>query len=177
MTDQKRPDRRSFLTRILGGAAAVGGALGAVTGNAFAQSRTGRTDSDSRDAINYGRGTTGLNDGDSGAGGDPVGNGRGRRSGVTDSDTTDTSGNGRGTRSGITDSDTTDTSGNGRGTRSGITDSDTTDTSGNGRGTRSGVTDSDTTDASGNGRGTRSGVTDSDKTDANGNGRGGKRPK
>jgi len=112
MSGQKRSDRRSFLARILGGVVVAGGAMGAVTGSASAQSYSGRTDADSRDAVNYGRGRTGLTDSDST---DTSGNGRGRQTGLTDSNSTDTSGNGRGT--GLTDSDSTDATGNGRGGR------------------------------------------------------------
>ena len=114
MSGQKRSDRRSFLARILGGVVVAGGAMGAVTGSASAQSYSGRTDADSRDAVNYGRGRTGLTDSDST---DTSGNGRGRQTGLTDSDSTDANGNGRGRQTGLTDSDSTDANGNGRGGR------------------------------------------------------------
>jgi hypothetical protein len=77
MSDRKRPDRRSFLRRVVGGAAALG-ALGTVTGHASAQSRrTGLTDSDESDAANFGT-QTGYNDSDSGSNSDPIGRGRRR---------------------------------------------------------------------------------------------------
>ena len=119
MSEKKRLNRRSFLERVAGTAALVGGAGAIVTGEAAAQNYTGRTDSDSggnADRAGYGR--TGLTDSDSGNGSDRAGYGRGGGgggggTGLTDSDTgngADRAGNGRGNgggggRTGLTASD------------------------------------------------------------------------
>src|SRR5690242_21654708 len=103
--------RRSFLARVLGGAAASG-ALTLVSGEALAfqvtdsdsgargdpagrgRGRTGETDGDPTDPSGYGRPRTGCSDGDSGTNGDPAGRGR-CRTGESDSDPSDAAGHGR----------------------------------------------------------------------------------
>ena len=119
MTPTRRLNRRSFLSRVAGGALA-GGAFALCGGAARAQTGpyTGVTDTDSgsyADNAGHGRGPggnrngqpaqpqsgyTGYSDSDSGANADPSGGGRrGRtptRTGATDSDPTDSYGNGRG---------------------------------------------------------------------------------
>lgn len=108
MSDKKRLNRRSFLTRVAGGAAVIGGAMSLVSGTAQAQI----TDRDPTD-----------------------GGGNGRGTGRTDRDPTDGACNGRGaTPTGHTDTDPRDPRGNGRGT--GRSDSDPTDRPCAGRGTR-----------------------------------------
>ena len=113
--------RRSFMARVMGGAALAGGASALNIGQAKAQQRpTGRTDSDSgsgSDQANYGR--TGRTDSDSN---DRAGYGvGGGRSGLSDADPVDPTGNGRGAsrgRTGISDSDSgsnADAAGEGRG--------------------------------------------------------------
>lgn len=123
--------RRSFLGRVAGGALVGGAALTAIATGAQAQV----TDSDSgpyADPAGRGRGSTGVTDRDPS---DPVGRGRGYRSGITDRDSgryADPPGRGRGvTRTGITDGDsgsTSDPVGNGRGRPNrrctGVTDGD-----------------------------------------------------
>ncbi|MGE0046237.1 MAG: hypothetical protein AB7J28_07545 [Hyphomonadaceae bacterium] len=141
--NSKRLNRRSFMARVAGGAAAAG-ALATVVGasNARAQNYTGQSDRDPTDPGGYGR--TGVTDSDRGQGADRVGYGRGDRSGCSDTDPTDPAGNGRNCsradQSGLTDTDPTDPAGNGRGgsrgAQSGITDTDPTDPAGNGRGAK-----------------------------------------
>jgi len=100
---RRKISRRSFLGRVAGGAAVVGGAFELMTGPAVAQ----------------------VTDSDTGSNADPAGRGRGR-TGVTDRDPGDAVGNGRGGRSGVTDNDTgsnADPAGNGRGRRA-CSDSD-----------------------------------------------------
>jgi hypothetical protein len=86
MKSERKLSRRSFLTRVAGGAVAAGGAMVVLTGKAEAQV----TDSDSgphADGVNHGRGSNhirGCTDSDSGPNADPRGNGRGNR--VSDSD-------------------------------------------------------------------------------------------
>lgn len=121
MRPTRKISRRSFLGRVAGGAVVGGGALVALATGAQAQ----------------------ITDSDTGAYADPAGRGRGRRTGITDSDPSDPVGRGRGRRTGITDSDPSDPAGNGRGRRNtGITDRDPSDPVGNGRGRRS-CSDSD----------------------------------
>jgi len=120
MQTGRRLNRRSFLRRVAGGAAAAG-ALGVIGGEARAWQTgpyTGVTDSDSgahADNAGHGRGPggnnsgqaaqpqpgqTGYSDSDSGANADPSGAGRRGRpvqTGITDSDPTDPYGQGRGT--------------------------------------------------------------------------------
>ena len=132
MSEIRKLSRRSFLGKVVGGAAV--GALAITVGATEAQAQT---DSDPYDPIGGGRGRrTGITDSDRGANADPAGNGRGgRRSGITDSDSganADPAGNGRGRgRTGLTDSDSggwADPAGNGRGGRrrcpTGLTDRD-----------------------------------------------------
>ncbi len=116
MTARRSLNRRSFLTRVAGGAAAAG-LTGFIAGTARAGQTgpwTGVTDSDSgsyADNAGHGRGPggnaygqpqqqtrpqTGYSDSDSGAGADPSGGGRrGAPTGVTDSDPTDPVGRGQ----------------------------------------------------------------------------------
>lgn len=121
--------RRSFLSRVTGGAIAGGASL-LVAGRARAAQAS---DSDPTDPIGHGRGggASGVTDGDLGAHGDPVGHGRGGGSrpgagGVSDSDSgvnADPAGHGRGGGSrpstgGTSDSDSgpyADPAGQGRG--------------------------------------------------------------
>jgi len=136
-------NRRSFMARIVGGAAISGSALSLVTGQAGAQTYTGRSDSDPTDRANYGhnqtgysdhdstdlanqgRPPTGYSDSDSGPQADPANQGRGRDrpppSGVSDRDSNDAAGEGR-NQTGRSDSDSTDLANQGRGT--GCSDSD-----------------------------------------------------
>lgn len=178
--------RRSFLARVSGGALTTG-ALGIVTGQAWAR-QTRYTDSDPNDPVGAGRGGagsdvyTGVTDADGGPNADPIGGGRGitqapgrNRTGLTDSDTgstADAAGYGMrgGGRSGITDTDSganADPIGSGRGGGTGPLGQRYT-----------GVTDSDGgqgADAAGYGRGGGTGVTDADQgatADAAGRGRG-----
>jgi len=120
MSDETRKvSRRSFLGKVLGGAAI--GAVAIVGGATEAEAQR-CTDRDPYDRVGNGRWCrrrrrrTGCTDRDPG---DRVGNGRCRRrrygSGITDSDPGDPVGRGRGRRSGITDSDPGDPVGRGRG--------------------------------------------------------------
>jgi len=140
---KRNVNRRSFMARIIGGAALSGTALSLVTGQANAQRYTGRSDSDptdragygqnqtgvtdhdSTDRANQGRNTTGYSDNDSGPQADPANGGRGRDrpppSGVSDRDSTDAAGQGR-NQTGRSESDSTDLANQGRGT--GCSDSD-----------------------------------------------------
>jgi len=142
MSDEVRKvSRRSFISRVVGGAMIGTVALIAPTAPAEAQF----TDNDPYDPVGRGRRGrpyTGISDRDPY---DPYGRGRGRRrrrTGITDRDPSDPVGNGRGRRrrytSGITDRDPYDPVGNGRGRRgrTGCTDSDGgsyADPAGNGR--------------------------------------------
>jgi hypothetical protein len=98
----RRLNRRSFLARVAGAAAA--GTLAAREARALQA-----TDSDTgpdADPAGRGRGGTGYTDSDGGPYADPAGHGRGRGRAVTDSDTgryADPVGRGRGR--GCTDSD------------------------------------------------------------------------
>jgi hypothetical protein len=130
MKPTRKLSRRSFLAQVAGGVAGVGAlaVIGADPARAATQS--------------------GCSDSDSGAYGDPAGNGRRCGSG-TDSDPTDSVGEGRGGRSGVSDNDPSDPAGGGWGSRN-CTDRDTgrnADPIGRGRrcgGRRwTGVTDSD----------------------------------
>lgn len=119
MSDEvRRVSRRSFLGKVIGGAAI--GAVAIVGGATEAQAQC--SDSDPYDpggrGRHCGRRRTGITDRDPS---DPVGRGRGRRrryrSGITDRDPYDPVGNGRGRRrgrTGCTDSDPSDPGGNGR---------------------------------------------------------------
>ncbi len=110
-------NRRSFMARIVGGAAISGSALSLVTGQAGAQTYTGRSDSDPADASGYGHNQTGVSDRDST---DLANQGR-NQTGVSDRDSTDLANQGR-NQTGRSDSDSTDLANQGRGT--GCTDSD-----------------------------------------------------
>jgi hypothetical protein len=123
--DSPDVNRRSFLGRVIGGAALIG--AGSVLGTTPASAQV--TDADPVDGANNGRGRpnrrrTGLNDDD------PVDNagwgrgavratGGGRRTGINDNDPRDAAGYGRGTpnrrRTGLNDSDPVDNAGWGRG--------------------------------------------------------------
>lgn len=135
MADDKQPDeiesttdvnRRSFLGRVVGGAALIG--AGAVLGTTPANAQT--TDADPVDGANCGRGRpnhrrSGLSDNDPvdnagwGRGGVPNCNRGTRRSGRNDQDPRDAAGYGRGRpnrrRTGLNDSDPVDNAGWGRG--------------------------------------------------------------
>jgi hypothetical protein len=86
MKTSRKLSRRSFLTRVAGGAVVGGGALVMMSGKAQAQV----TDSDSgprADGAGHGRGSNhirGCTDNDTGSNADQAGNGRGNR--VSDSD-------------------------------------------------------------------------------------------
>jgi hypothetical protein len=126
MKPTRKISRRSFLTRVAGGAIAGGAAL-TILGESAEAGQV--SDRDPTDAA--GRGYTGVTDNDSGSNADRAGHGRGRRrTGITDNDRgagADAAGYGRGRRrSGITDNDTgrnADPAGNGRGRRN-CSDSD-----------------------------------------------------
>ena len=134
---KKTIDRRSFVARILGGAAVAGSATGVITGKAQAQKGSGLTDSDSSDTAGSGRGrATGRTDGDSS---DIANYGRGQAASTNKAGRTQA-------RTGRTDSDSSDTAGFGR---TGRTDSDSGDTANPGR---TNTTDSDSSDISNYGR-------------------------
>jgi hypothetical protein len=86
MKTERKISRRSFLTRVAGGAVVAGGAMIAMTGSAQAQV----TDSDQgphADSPGHGRGNNhirGCTDSDQGPNADQAGNGRGN--GHSDSD-------------------------------------------------------------------------------------------
>ena len=86
MKSSRKLSRRSFLTRVAGGAVAAGGAMVMLTGRAEAQV----TDNDSgphADGAGHGRGSNhirGCTDNDRGSNADQAGNGRGN--GHSDSD-------------------------------------------------------------------------------------------
>jgi hypothetical protein len=86
MKSTRKLSRRSFLTRVAGGAVAAGGAMVMLSGKAEAQV----TDSDSgphADGAGHGRGNNhirGCTDNDTGSNADRAGNGRGN--GRSDSD-------------------------------------------------------------------------------------------
>lgn len=121
MSDEVRKvSRRSFLSKVLGGAAI--GAVAIVGGATEAEAQR-CTDRDPYDRVGNGRWCrrrrrSGCTDRDPS---DPVGRGRRcgrRRTGITDRDPYDPVGGGRGgrrRRTGITDSDPSDPVGNGRG--------------------------------------------------------------
>jgi hypothetical protein len=125
MPEDNIVDRRSFMGRVVGGAALVG--AGVIGGTTTASAQSGINDADPVDAANNGRGRpnarrTGLNDADPvdnpGMGRGPV-RATGRRSGLNDEDPTDAAGYGRGRpnarRTGLNDSDPVDQPGWGRG--------------------------------------------------------------
>jgi hypothetical protein len=134
MSDDQQPadtpadnnvDRRSFMGRVVGGAALVG--AGVIAGTTTASAQTGINDADPVDAATNGRGRpnarrTGLNDDDpvdnAGWGRGPV-RATGRRTGLNDNDPADAVGYGRGRpnarRTGLNDSDPVDDAGWGRG--------------------------------------------------------------
>lgn len=110
MKPMRKLNRRSFLERVAGGVVVVGGGLALLGSDARAWQLT---DHDPTDPVNQGRGGgTGITDSDSGPGADVAGRGRGGpprpgSTGVTDSDSgpnADAVGRGRG-GTGITDSD------------------------------------------------------------------------
>ena len=106
MKSTRKLSRRSFLTRVAGGAIITGGAMVALTGGARAYQVTDSDSGANSDPPGRGRrrsGASGLTDSDSGAMADPGGNGRGARrtsaTGITDSDsgsTADSANYGRG---------------------------------------------------------------------------------
>ena len=87
MKSSRKLSRRSFLTRVAGGAVAAGGAMVMLSGEAKAQV----TDSDTgphADGVGHGRGNNhirGCTDNDQGSNADPAGNGRGNRTSDSDS--------------------------------------------------------------------------------------------
>lgn len=88
MKTTRKLSRRSFLTRVAGGAVAGGGALVVLGGTAQALQVTDSDSGTNADPANRGRGNVrirGCTDSDSGSNADPAGNGRGNRQ--TDSDT------------------------------------------------------------------------------------------
>lgn len=92
MKPTRKLSRRSFLTRVAGGAIVGGGAMIALTGGAQAFQVTDGDAGATADPANRGRGGAnrrirGCTDGDSGASADPAGNGRGNRR--TDNDPSD----------------------------------------------------------------------------------------
>jgi hypothetical protein len=90
MKPTRKLSRRSFLTRVAGGAIVGGGAMVALASGAQAFQVTDADTGATADPANRGRGRTpirGCTDADSGARADPQGNGRGNR--ITDRDPTD----------------------------------------------------------------------------------------
>jgi hypothetical protein len=87
MKSTRKLSRRSFLTRVAGGAVAAGGAMVMLSGTAQAQV----TDSDTgphADGAGHGRGNNhirGCTDSDRGPNADTAGNGRGNRRSDSDS--------------------------------------------------------------------------------------------
>lgn len=164
MTDKKRVDRRSFMARVVGGAAATG-ALTAVTGCAG----LGATDADPYDVAGMGSGGYGRTDSDpydlAGQGGGGGGGG-----GYTRTDTDSYDAVGEGTSAPVcSDTDSTDRANFGRRCQPGATgrtDADSYDAVGQGGGGGGGYsrTDADSYDAVG--EGTSAPVcTDADSTD------------
>jgi hypothetical protein len=91
---QRKTTRRSFLARVAGGALVLGGPLSLIAGRAVAGQVT---DHDPTDPVGQGRGGgTGITDRDSGPGADPAGRGRG---------TDPSQSRGEGPVTGVTDSD------------------------------------------------------------------------
>lgn len=89
MKPTRKLSRRSFLTRVAGGAIVGGGAMVALAGGAQAFQVTDGDAGATADPAGRGRGGAnrrirGCSDADSGANGDPAGNGRGNR--TTDGD-------------------------------------------------------------------------------------------
>jgi len=107
--DLRKVSRRSFLGRVVGGAA-IGAVAIVATVVPAEEAEAFQTDNDPHDPVGGGRRRyrSGITDRDPG---DPAGNGRGRRrrsrSGITDRDPRDPAGNGRGRRGrrSCTDSD------------------------------------------------------------------------
>lgn len=84
MKPTRKLSRRSFLTRVAGGAILTGGAMVALTGGAQAYQVTDSDSGANADPPGRGRGGAnrrirGCTDGDAGATADPAGNGRGNR--------------------------------------------------------------------------------------------------
>lgn len=107
MTPTRKLSRRSFIARVAGGSALLGGALAFVAGPAEAYQCTDadpappRGDPSGRGHRCQGaasRPRTGCSDNDSGNGSDPAAYGRhcGRATGYTDNDSTDPTNGGRG---------------------------------------------------------------------------------
>ena len=91
MRPRRKLTRRSFVRRVLGSSIATG-VFALIGGEARAQV----TDSDPNDPVGQGRGGgTGVTDSDSGAGADRVGQGRGGGVRTGDSDASDPAGNAR----------------------------------------------------------------------------------
>ena len=121
MKDFRKVSRRSFMTRVVGGAVVGGGAMIALGKSAEAFQVTDRDTGSNADAP--GRGYTGYSDSDSGSNADRANHGRSRQGrsnrGCTDNDSgpnADRAGAGRG--NGVTDSDSgsnSDRAGCGRG--------------------------------------------------------------
>ncbi len=87
MKPVRKLSRRSFLTRVAGGAVIAGGAIATLGGTAQALQVTDSDSGATADPPGRGRGNRrirGCTDGDSGATADPAGNGRGTR--TTDAD-------------------------------------------------------------------------------------------
>ena len=157
MKPTRSVSRRSFLGKVSGGFAFLGG-FGGLAGRARAQ----QTDSDRHIA-------------------DQPGAGRGPITGITDQDPADSVGNGRGNtmRRGDLNPERPpsnpfrDNQANNRHAESGLTDSDPSDPAGDGRGgTPQGAPTSPYRDNQRDNRHAESGVTDSDPTDPVGDGRG-----
>ena len=88
MKSVRKLSRRSFLTRVAGGAIAGGGALVVLAGSAEALQVTDRDQGPNADPPGRGRGSNrirGCTDNDRGANADPAGNGRGNRTSDSDS--------------------------------------------------------------------------------------------
>ena len=88
MKAERKLSRRSFLTRVAGGAVVGGGALVVLAGSAEALQVTDSDTGPNADPPGRGRGSNrirGCTDNDQGSNSDPAGNGRGNR--TTDADT------------------------------------------------------------------------------------------
>jgi hypothetical protein len=84
----RKLSRRSFLTRVAGGAVATGGALVVLAGNAEAFQVTDSDSGPHADPPGRGRGSNhirGCTDSDQGSNADQAGNGRGNRTSDSDS--------------------------------------------------------------------------------------------
>jgi hypothetical protein len=90
MKSSRKLSRRSFLTRVAGGAVVAGGAMVALTGSAEAYQVTDSDQGPNSDPPGRGRGTNHIRnctDSDQGPNADQAGNGRGNRRSDSDQGT------------------------------------------------------------------------------------------